>query len=295
LKLKKKKKKDENDNSRRNRRKDDKKEEENNDPDAVREENIMWVPDEKEAFVLAEVTGREGDLVQCTKKETGEKVEFKLKDMHNVNPSPKYDNIEDMATFAYLNEPSVLNNLWQRYQKDDIYTYSGLFLVAVNPYHQLPIYTKDYIDKYKGKQRGDLPPHVFAVADEAYRSMLQNGNQSMLVTGESGAGKTENTKKIIQYLTGIAGSQTSKDLDNKILKTNPLLEAFGNAKTVKNDNSSRFGKFIEINFNSKNLICGANVANYLLELVRLVDRSDSERCFHIFYQMFTNDKYKKKI
>jgi len=270
----------------RRKRNNDSKVETVEDPDAVREENIMWVPDEKEAFVLAEVTGREGDLVQVLKKNSNEKGEYKLKEMHNVNPSPKYDNIEDMATFAYLNEPSVLNNLWQRYQKDDIYTYSGLFLVAVNPYHLLPIYTKDYIEKYKGKQRNDLPPHVYAVADEAYRSMLQNGNQSMLVTGESGAGKTENTKKIIQYLTGIAGSQSSKDLDNKILKTNPLLEAFGNARTIKNDNSSRFGKFIEINFNSTGFIVGTTVQNYLLELVRVCDRADSERSFHIFLSNF---------
>jgi myosin heavy chain 9/10/11/14 len=262
--------------------------------DAVKDENIMWVPDEKEAFVLAEVLDRVGETIKLKKQNNGEEVEFKLKDMHNVNPSPKYDKIDDMATFAYLNEPSVLNNIWQRYQEDNIYTYSGLFLVAVNPYHQLPIYSKEYVEKYKGKQRGDLPPHVYAVAEEAYRGMLQNGNQSMLVTGESGAGKTENAKKIINYLTGVAGSQTSKDLDQKILQTNPLLEAFGNAKTVKNDNSSRFGKFIEINFNSKNVICGASVQNYLLELVRVVDRADSERNFHIFYQIFTNDEIRKK-
>lgn len=158
-----------------------------------------------------------------------------------MNP-PSLEGIEDMARLSHLNEPSVLHNLRIRYDKNQIYTYSGLFLVAINPYKDLGIYTKEYVQKHQGKRREDIEPHVFTVADMAYRAMLMNKqNQSMLVTGESGAGKTENTKKIIQYLTSVAGAQGGGgQLEQQILRTNPLLEAFGNAKTIKNNNSSRF-------------------------------------------------------
>lgn len=203
-----------------------------------------------------------------------------------------------MARLTYLNEPSVYYNLDCRYREDLIYTYSGLFLVVVNPYKKIPnLYTQQTIDAYKGKVRDDMPPHVYCVADSAYRNMINDKqNQSMLVTGESGAGKTENTKKIIQYLTSIAGHSTNGELEQQILRTNPLLEAFGNACTIKNNNSSRFGKFIEIGFNSQGYIVGTKIINYLLETPRVTYQSPSERTFHIFYQMYTDnefiDKYK---
>lgn len=202
-----------------------------------------------------------------------------------------------MARLPQLHHAGLLHNLRFRYAKDNIYTYSGLFLIAINPYKTLPIYAEEYIRKHQGRRREDVPPHVFTFADYAYRGMLLNKkNQSMLVTGESGAGKTENTKKIIQYLTGIASTKDSGDISEKLLSTNPLLEAFGNAKTIKNDNSSRFGKFIEINFNSSGYIIGTNIVNYLLETTRTLSQITDERNFHIFYQILsdsaTREKYK---
>lgn len=188
-------------------------------------------------------------------------------------------------------------------------TYSGLFCVVVNPYKKLPIYTDKVIELYKGKKRHEVPPHIFAVTDGAYRSMLQEReDQSILCTGESGAGKTENTKKVIQYLAYVASSKPrtssvtssgsavhvgsatsgsylhSGELEQQLLQANPILEAFGNAKTVKNDNSSRFGKFIRINFDASGFIAGANIETYLLEKSRTIRQAVDERSFHIFYQ-----------
>merc|ERR1719210_2113995 len=208
----------------------------------------------------------QGDDVEVEIVETGKRMVVTRDDLQKMNP-PKYDKQEDMADLTCLNEASVLYNIKDRYFSGLIYTYSGLFCVVVNPYKRLPIYTEKIIDIYKGKKRHEVPPHVFAITDTAYRSMLQDReDQSILCTGESGAGKTENTKKVIQYLAYVAASKprssahtpsssegiTFKDqeliaageLEQQLLKANPILEAFGNAKTVKNDNSSRFGKFI---------------------------------------------------
>ncbi|ODN06196.1 Myosin heavy chain, non-muscle [Orchesella cincta] len=173
-------------------------------------------------------------------------------------------------------------------------TYSGLFCVVVNPYKRLPIYTEKIMELYKGKKRHEVPPHVFAITDTAYRSMLQDReDQSILCTGESGAGKTENTKKVIQYLAYVAASKprgsgthhSTGELEQQLLQANPILEAFGNAKTVKNDNSSRFGKFIRINFDTSGYIAGANIETYLLEKSRAIRQAKDERSFHIFYQL----------
>merc|ERR1719297_416028 len=193
----------------------------------------------------------QGDDVEVEIVETGKRMLVSKDDMQKMNP-PKYDKQEDMADLTCLNEASVLHNIKERY-------YSGLFCVVVNPYKRLPIYTEKIIEIYKGKKRHEVPPHVFAITDIAYRSMLQDReDQSILCTGESGAGKTENTKKVIQYLAFVAASKpktashlpTTGELEQQLLKANPILEAFGNAKTVKNDNSSRFGKFIRINFDT---------------------------------------------
>jgi myosin heavy chain 9/10/11/14 len=198
-----------------------------------------------------------------------------------------------MAELTHLNEASVVHNLQMRYQADLIYTYSGLFLVTVNPYCPLPIYTNEYINMYKGRSREDTKPHIYAMADQAFRNLVDEGeNQSILVTGESGAGKTENTKKVIQYLAAVAHSESSmksksqqSNLSQQILRANPILEAFGNAQTVRNNNSSRFGKFIRIEFNRNGSIAGAFIDWYLLEKSRVVRINSHERNYHIFYQL----------
>merc|ERR1719495_2054151 len=251
----------------------------------------------------------QGEEVEVEIQETSKKVLVSRDDLQKMNP-PKYDKQEDMADLTCLNEASVLHNIKERYYSGLIYTYSGLFCVVVNPYKRLPIYTEKIIEIYKGKKRHEVPPHVFAITDIAYRSMLQDReDQSILCTGESGAGKTENTKKVIQYLAYVAASKpkgsshapTSNDgslsfkhddegfswgeLEQQLLKANPILEAFGNAKTVKNDNSSRFGKFIRINFDASGYIAGANIETYLLEKARIIRQAPDERTFHIFYQL----------
>merc|ERR1719458_780963 len=241
-----------------------------------------------------------GEEVEVEIQETSKKMFVPRDDLQKMNP-PKYDKQEDMADLTCLNEASVLHNIKERYYSGLIYTYSGLFCVVVNPYKRLPIYTEKIIEIYKGKKRHEVPPHVFAITDIAYRSMLQDReDQSILCTGESGAGKTENTKKVIQYLAYVAASKpkTSShapasnegglnfgELEQQLLKANPILEAFGNAKTVKNDNSSRFGKFIRINFDASGYIAGANIETYLLEKARIIRQAPDERTFHIFYQL----------
>ena len=206
-----------------------------------------------------------------------------------MNP-PKYDKIEDMAELSHLNESSVLHNLRERYYSNLVYTYSGLFLVVVNPWKRLPLYTPEIVEMYKGKRRNELPPHIYAVCDMAYRNMVMNReNQSILVTGESGAGKTENTKKVIQYFAAVsgtaAGHKSTGEIEMQLIQANPILEAFGNAKTRRNNNSSRFGKFIRIEFGPEGSIVGAHVETYLLEKSRVVRHDKQERTFHIFYQM----------
>ncbi|EDV19560.1 uncharacterized protein TRIADDRAFT_51158 [Trichoplax adhaerens] len=206
-------------------------------------------------------------------------------DIQKMNP-PKFDKVEDMADLTYLNEASVLHNLRDRYFSGLIYTYSGLFCVVVNPYKRYPIYTDEVVELYKSKKRHEVPPHIYAITDQAYRCMLlEREDQSILCTGESGAGKTENTKKVIQYLAAVAGAAKGGELEAQLLEANPILEAFGNAKTIRNDNSSRFGKFIRINFDAAGFIVGANIETYLLEKSRAIRQAPDERNFHIFYQM----------
>ncbi|XP_048764232.1 myosin heavy chain, non-muscle isoform X2 [Ostrea edulis] len=278
---------------------------------------LIWIPHEMHGFCAACIVSDHGDEIEVVVEETGKRVRVHRDDCQKMNP-PKFNKVEDMAELTCLNEASVLHNLKDRYFSGLIYTYSGLFCVVVNPYKRLPIYTEKVVDLYKGKKRHEVPPHVFAITDTAYRSMLQDReDQSILCTGESGAGKTENTKKVIQYLAHVAASnrsnrssvsnlhvtphivQQSKDinlgeLENQLLQANPILEAFGNAKTIKNDNSSRFGKFIRINFDSSGYISGANIETYLLEKSRAVRQADQERCFHIFYQLFTGASAEQK-
>uniref|UniRef100_A0A1A9X0Q5 Myosin motor domain-containing protein n=1 Tax=Glossina brevipalpis TaxID=37001 RepID=A0A1A9X0Q5_9MUSC len=221
--------------------------------------------------------------------------DFKKDLLQQVNP-PKYEKAEDMSNLTYLNDASVLHNLRQRYYNKLIYTYSGLFCIAINPYKRYPVYTNRCAKMYRGKRRNEVPPHIFAISDGAYVDMLTNHvNQSMLITGESGAGKTENTKKVIAYFATV-GASSKKDesqknkgsLEDQVVQTNPVLEAFGNAKTVRNDNSSRFGKFIRIHFGPTGKLAGADIETYLLEKARVISQQSLERSYHIFYQIMSN-------
>uniref|UniRef100_A0A8C2U665 Myosin-9 n=1 Tax=Coturnix japonica TaxID=93934 RepID=A0A8C2U665_COTJA len=252
---------------------------------------LVWVPSEKSGFEAASLKEEVGDEAIVELAENGKKVKVNKDDIQKMNP-PKFSKVEDMAELTCLNEASVLHNLKERYYSGLIYTYSGLFCVVINPYKNLPIYSEEIVEMYKGKKRHEMPPHIYAITDTAYRSMMQDReDQSILCTGESGAGKTENTKKVIQYLAHVASSHKSKkdqgELERQLLQANPILEAFGNAKTVRNDNSSRFGKFIRINFDVNGYIVGANIETYLLEKSRAIRQAKEERTFHIFYYLLS--------
>ncbi|XP_050639895.1 myosin-16 [Macaca thibetana thibetana] len=253
-----------------------------------------WVKDEKEGFVAGEIQSEQGDQV-TVKTITNQTLTVKKDDIQQMNP-PKFYQASDMADMTFLNEASVLDNLRQRYTNMRIYTYSGLFCVTVNPYRWLPIYGARVANMYKGKKRTEMPPHLFSISDNAYHDMLMDReNQSMLITGESGAGKTENTKKVIQYFANIGGTgkQTTDkkgSLEDQIIQANPVLEAFGNAKTTRNNNSSRFGKFIRIHFGTTGKLAGADIESYLLEKSRVISQQAAERSYHIFYQILSNKK-----
>ncbi|XP_063048470.1 myosin-9 isoform X1 [Engraulis encrasicolus] len=269
---------------------------------------LVWVPSERFGFEAGSLKEEHGDEVMVELADSGKKVRVNKDDVQKMNP-PKFSKVEDMAELTCLNEASVLHNLKERYYSGLIYTYSGLFCVVINPYKNLPIYSEEIIEMYKGKKRHEMPPHIYAITDTAYRSMMQDReDQSILCTGESGAGKTENTKKVIQYLAHVASSHKTKkdqnssilshgELEKQLLQANPILEAFGNAKTVKNDNSSRFGKFIRINFDVNGYIVGANIETYLLEKSRAIRQAKDERTFHVFYYMLTGagDKLRSEL
>uniref|UniRef100_A0A452J062 Uncharacterized protein n=1 Tax=Gopherus agassizii TaxID=38772 RepID=A0A452J062_9SAUR len=242
-----------------------------------------FVSDEQEEFVKGKIVSRDGERL-TVETENGKTVTVKESDVHQQNP-PKFDKIEDMAMLTFLHEPAVLYNLKERYAAWMIYTYSGLFCVTVNPYKWLPVYNAEVVAAYRGKKRSEAPPHIFSISDNAYQNMLTNReNQSILITGESGAGKTVNTKRVIQYFASIG------TLEDQIIQANPALEAFGNAKTVRNDNSSRFGKFIRIHFGATGKLASADIETYLLEKSRVIFQLKAERNYHIFYQILSNQK-----
>nr|XP_021153501.1 myosin heavy chain, skeletal muscle, adult-like [Columba livia] len=258
----------------------------------------VFVVHPKESFVKGSIQSRESGKV-TVKTEAGETLTVKEDQIFSMNP-PKYDKVEDMAMMTHLHEPAVLYNLKERYAAWMIYTYSGLFCVTVNPYKWLPVYNPEVVLAYRGKKRSEAPPHIFSISDNAYQFMLNDReNQSILITGESGAGKTVNTKRVIQYFATIAASGEKKKeepgkmqgtLEDQIISANPLLEAFGNAKTVRNDNSSRFGKFIRIHFGATGKLASADIETYLLEKSRVTFQLPAERSYHIFYQIMSNKK-----
>nr|ARR75657.1 slow skeletal muscle myosin heavy chain [Micropterus salmoides] len=257
-----------------------------------------FVPDPEVEYVKASITSRDGDKV-TVQTEFGKTVTVKECDVHPQNP-PKFDKIEDMAMFTFLHEPAVLFNLKERYAAWMIYTYSGLFCVTVNPYKWLPVYNQEVVVAYRGKKRSEAPPHIFSISDNGYQYMLSDReNQSILITGESGAGKTVNTKRVIQYFASIAAVPSGKKdqaaekkgtLEDQIIQANPALEAFGNAKTIRNDNSSRFGKFIRIHFDNRGKLASADIETYLLEKSRVTYQLKAERDYHIFYQILSQAK-----
>ncbi|XP_008445541.1 myosin-15 isoform X1 [Cucumis melo] len=267
---------------------------------SLRKGSKVWVEDRDFAWVAAEVLDFVGKQVRVSTA-TGKKVlALPEKLLPRDADEDDHGGVDDMTKLTYLNEPGVLYNLQRRYSLNDIYTYTGSILIAVNPFTKLPhLYDVHMMEQYKGAPFGELSPHVFAVADASYRAMISEGrSQSILVSGESGAGKTETTKLIMQYLTFVGGraSGDNRTVEQQVLESNPLLEAFGNARTVRNDNSSRFGKFVEIQFDTNGRISGAAIRTYLLERSRVVQITNPERNYHCFYQLCASgrdaEKYK---
>ncbi|XP_077174239.1 unconventional myosin-Va isoform X3 [Paroedura picta] len=253
----------------------------------------IWIPDPEVVWKSAELLKdyKPGDKVLHLRFEDGKDLEYKLDPKTKELPPLRNPDIlvgeNDLTALSYLHEPAVLHNLKVRFIDSKlIYTYCGIVLVAINPYEQLPIYGEDIINAYSGQNMGDMDPHIFAVAEEAYKQMARDErNQSIIVSGESGAGKTVSAKYAMRYFATVSGSASEANVEEKVLASNPIMESIGNAKTTRNDNSSRFGKYIEIGFDKRYRIIGANMRTYLLEKSRVVFQAEEERNYHIFYQL----------
>nr|XP_023395273.1 unconventional myosin-Va isoform X10 [Loxodonta africana] len=258
----------------------------------------VWIPDPEEVWKSAELLKdyKPGDKVLLLRLEEGKDLEYHLDPKTKELPHLRNPDIlvgeNDLTALSYLHEPAVLHNLRVRFIDSKlIYTYCGIVLVAINPYEQLPIYGEDIINAYSGQNMGDMDPHIFAVAEEAYKQMARDErNQSIIVSGESGAGKTVSAKYAMRYFATVSGSASEANVEEKVLASNPIMESIGNAKTTRNDNSSRFGKYIEIGFDKRYRIIGANMRTYLLEKSRVVFQAEEERNYHIFYQLCASAK-----
>ncbi|XP_022953483.1 myosin-6-like [Cucurbita moschata] len=250
--------------------------------------SLVWLEDSEEAWIEGEVLEVRGEEIKvlCT---SGKTVAVKAANVYPKDSEVPPCGVDDMTKLAYLHEPGVLHNLKLRYDINEIYTYTGNILIAVNPFTRLPhLYDSYMMAQYKGAALGELSPHPFAIADAAYRLMVnEKKSQSILVSGESGAGKTESTKLLMRYLAYMGGRAAAegRSVEQQVLESNPVLEAFGNAKTVRNNNSSRFGKFVEIQFDQGGRISGAAIRTYLLERSRVCQVSDPERNYHCFYML----------
>ncbi|CBK23300.2 uncharacterized protein [Blastocystis hominis] len=249
----------------------------------------VWIADEAEGWVPvcvesakgSTITGRREDGTIVTSKQNGGTVQWS-----SLRELP-----DDVVLLEDCNEPSILYTVRKRYMEGKIYTWVGsnkTILLSVNPFQNLPLYSPEQISLHANPPPNRLlPPHVYDIAYSAFQEMSVDGtDQSILISGESGAGKTEATKQCLGFIAEVAGSDSS--LEQKVLQTNPVLEAFGNAKTVRNNNSSRFGKWIEVHFSNRNHVCGASIECYLLEKSRVVDQQKGERNFHIFYQLLSS-------
>ncbi|KAM6475025.1 unconventional myosin-Vb isoform 4-T4 [Liasis olivaceus] len=253
----------------------------------------VWIPDPEEVWKSAEIIRdyKEGDKTLRLKLEDETILEYPVDLKENKFPLLRNPDIlvgeNDLTALSYLHEPEVLHNLKVRFlESNHIYTYCGIVLVAINPYEQLPIYGQDVIYAYSGQNMGDMDPHIFAVAEEAYKQMARDEkNQSIIVSGESGAGKTVSAKYAMRFFASVGGSSSESNIEEKVLASSPIMEAIGNAKTTRNDNSSRFGKYIQIGFDKRHRIIGANMRTYLLEKSRVVFQAADERNYHIFYQL----------
>ncbi|XP_032906328.1 unconventional myosin-Va isoform X12 [Amblyraja radiata] len=253
----------------------------------------VWIPDTVDVWQSAELLKdyKSGDTVLHLKTEDDKETQYRIDPKTKELPPLRNPDIlvgeNDLTALSYLHEPAILHNLKVRFMDSKlIYTYCGIVLVAINPYEQLPIYGEDIINAYSGQNMGDMDPHIFAVAEEAYKQMARDErNQSIIVSGESGAGKTVSAKYAMRYFATVSGSASETNVEEKVLASNPIMESIGNAKTTRNDNSSRFGKYIEIGFDKKYRITGANMRTYLLEKSRVVFQAEDERNYHILYQL----------
>ncbi|KAF8384625.1 hum-2 [Pristionchus pacificus] len=253
-----------------------------------RHAELVWIAGELQTDVTFSTTSIRILL------DDGETVEYPLKSPDQLpflrNPEILIG-ADDLTTLSYLHEPAVLHNVAFRFvEKEAVYTYCGIVLVAVNPYADCrDLYGDEMIQVYRGvgKQVRGLDPHIYAVAEEAFYDLAEYGkNQSVIVSGESGAGKTVSAKYVMRYFASVAGSRKGgPGIEQRVLASNPIMEAIGNAKTIRNDNSSRFGKYIQLNFGDRYAISGAEMRTYLLEKSRLVFQASNERNYHIFYQM----------
>ncbi|KAG5403473.1 hypothetical protein IGI04_009592 [Brassica rapa subsp. trilocularis] len=248
----------------------------------------VWIEDPGLAWIDGEVVKISGEEVHV-QTTNGKTVVAKIANVFPKDTEAPPGGVDDMTKLSYLHEPGVLNNLAMRYELNEIYTYTGNILIAVNPFQRLPhLYDTHMMEQYKGAGFGELSPHVFAIAEVAYRAMINEGkSNSILVSGESGAGKTETTKMLMRYLAYLGGRSgvEGRTVEQQVLESNPVLEAFGNAKTLRNNNSSRFGKFVELQFDKSGRISGAAVRTYLLERSRVCQISDPERNYHCFYML----------
>ncbi|KAL8229847.1 hypothetical protein R6Q57_014747 [Mikania cordata] len=245
---------------------------------AAKKKHQSWFQSSDGNWELAKILSISGTESLISYSE-GKVLKVNSDSMLTANPEI-LDGVDDLMQLSYLNEPSVLYNLKYRYDTDMIYTKAGPVLVAINPFKKIPLYGSDYIEIYKNKSKDS--PHVYAIADTAFREMIRGTFEIFFYTGESGAGKTETARIAMQYLAALGGGS---GIEYEILKTNPILEAFGNAKTSRNNNSSRFGKLIEIHFSETGKISGANILTFLLEKSRVVQCTEGERSYHSFYQL----------
>eukprot|EP00900_Chrysochromulina_parva_P008310 jgi/Chrpa1/17480/Chrysochromulina_OHIO_Genome00007564-RA len=267
------------------------------------EDTLAWMPSptqDGEWLQARAVRQGEDGSVDLEALQTGDKYSTSSDKLMLVNELPE-DGVENMTQLNYLHEPALLDNLRYRFSKDHVYTYTGKICIAVNPFSwkvSKPLYEESLLVQYRGKELGDKPPHVYAIAEDAYQHIVNDRrNQSILVSGESGAGKTESVKVMMQYLAVVSKSGDQNKVAAQVLASNPLLEAFGNAKTSRNNNSSRFGKFIEIQFNRAFKMVGARIHVYLLEKPRVIQQNEGERNYHVFYQLMAglSDDERKEI